>query len=128
MEIFLHGTNNKKDMVGNMRFPAQRAWEHGPRRLHITKWLTMEIDYKEKELLYVAKLTTSDAGDITVYINSILDVKLPADNGVYHFDLAQDIYKVYKNGDLQTVIMVKEFNEDGKLEKYVDLKLVADYS
>lgn len=116
-------------MVGNMRFPAQRAWEHGPRRLYITKTLTMEMDYKEKELLYVAKISTSDAADVTMYVNSILDVKAPADNGVYHLDLAKDIYKVYKNGDLQTVIMIKEFNnDDGEMEKYVDLKLVAEYS
>ena len=113
-----------------MRFPAQRAWEHGPRRLHITKTLTMEIDYKEKDLLYVAKFSSSGPTSdvITLYVNSILDVKLPAENGVYHLDLDKDIYKVYQNGDLQTVIMVKQFNDNAPLENYVDLKLVADYS
>lgn len=116
-------------MVGNMRFPAQRAWEHGPRRVHVTKSLLMEIDYVEKDLLYVAKFSTPDADEITVYVNSILDVHLPAKNGIHHLDLARDIYKVYKKGDLQTVIMIKEFNNDqGELEKYIDLKLVADYS
>lgn len=115
-------------MTGNMRFPAQRAWEYGPRRVHITKKLLMEIDYKEKDLLYVAKFSVPDHQDITVYVNSILDVKMPADNGIYHLNLAEDIYKVYINGDLQTVIMVKLFkNDEGELEKYIDLKLVADY-
>lgn len=117
-------------MVGNMRFPAQRAWEHGPRRLYITKTLMMEIDYKEKDLLYVAKFhSLLNTGDITVYVNSILDVQQAADNGVYHFDLSHDIYKIYKNSELQTVIMVKDFeNDEGTIEKYIDLKLVADYS
>lgn len=118
-------------MVGNMRFPAQRAWQYGPRLVHITKTLLMEIDYKEKDLLYVTRISASDGGTISVYVNSVLDTRVSeaAPNGVYHFDLSDTIYKIYKNGDLQTVIMVKEFdNDDGELEKYIDLKLVADYS
>lgn len=115
-------------------FPAFRDWKNGPRSIHLTKKIEIEIDHVYEDIFAIS---SSDATIMLQNAQSKKNLEKRPKTKEYYIDLKDQKYDVYSLDTLIAEIRIKSHDFSTKtissdshinVEEAIDIEIFVEYS